>query len=309
MIGLIRRYVLTPFGLATLGALLLAGWALWSGGILDGTVASQVRTSSVYAAPGTGLNTDAAEKIIGNRRLVVILLKPGADLSAGCDQVKRAAAGTLVILLSRDGTEYDSYGCTLFSGSDKKHFGNAFVAEQLIANGINQFPDQPLNAVKVIALNFDELVQAGIIPGDSRTISPSFPRYLIAIAAIVAIVVGATLLYAVARRAGRVTAARQERRDRATDSRTLLSAATAAVAQQIIDLDTRYAATGITPRTPTKKKQPRRSPAAEYRALASQYTGLLDDIASADQAGDTDFAALTIRAEALSTRLNHLAGD
>jgi hypothetical protein len=303
----IRHYLLTPFGLAALGCLILAGWALWSGGIFDGAVATQVRTSSVYAAPGTGLNTAAAEKIIGNRRLVVILMKPGADLSAGCDEVKHAAKGTLVLLLSRDGTSYDSYGCTLFAGSDKKNFGNAFVAEQLIGNGIDQFAGDPLDAVKVIAINFDQLVRAGILPGEARTISPSFPRYLVAIAAIVAVLAGSGLLYAAARRAGRLTAARQARRDRAQDSRTVLSAATAAVAQQIIDLDGRFTAGALPTQRTAKKRRTAASPANDYRSIASDYTHLLDDVATADRAGETDFDRYVGRAEALAGKLRALA--
>jgi hypothetical protein len=98
-----RRFLLTPFSVVVTGCLLLAGWALWTGGIFDGPVARQVRGSSVYAAPGTGLDTAAAQRVIGNRRLVVVFLPPDADLGRGCDAVRRAAEGTLVVLLKRDG--------------------------------------------------------------------------------------------------------------------------------------------------------------------------------------------------------------
>ena len=284
------RWLTTPFVLAVLGCLVLAGWAVWSGGVLDGTVARQVRTSSVYAAPGVGLDVPAAEKVIGNRRLVVVMLRPGADLSGTCHRVERAAAGTLVLLLDRDGDRYDTYGCSELpdSGINGKHFGDAFVAETTIADGIDEFVDRPLGAVKVIAVNYDQLVKAGILPDDARTVSPSLPRYLVAIAAVAAVVAGSALLFATGRRAGRVAAVRRDRRDRATDSRTVLSAAAAMVAQQIIDLDPRFGT------------------AKEYREVAAAYTGLLDDVAAADRREETVYSTLTERAEALSQRLRAL---
>ncbi len=101
--GRVGAALATPFGLATLCCLILAGWALWAGGILDGAAASAVRTSSVYAASGVDLDVATAQKIVGNRRLVVIFARPGTDLRGGCHAVRRAAAGTLVLLLSRDG--------------------------------------------------------------------------------------------------------------------------------------------------------------------------------------------------------------
>jgi hypothetical protein len=285
------RWVTTPFVLAVLGCLVLAGWAVWSGGALDGTVARHVRTSSVYAAPGVGLDVAAAEKVIGNRRLVVVMLRPGADLSGGCGKLKRAAAGTLVLLLAPDGDRYDTYGCSQLpsSGPNGKHFGDAMVAETTIADGTDDFVDRPLEAVKVIAVNYDQLVKAGIVPDDSRTVSPSLPRYLVAIAAVVAVIAGSALLFGAGRRAGRVAAVRRARRDRATDSRTLLSAAAATVAQQIIDLDPRLGTT------------------TRYREVAAAYAGLLDDVAAADRSEETDYSALTQRAEALSQRLRSLA--
>jgi hypothetical protein len=285
-----RRWLTTPFVLAVLGCLVLAGWAVWSGGVLDGTVARAVRTSSVYAAPGVGLDVPAAQQVIGNRRLVVVLLGPGADLSGTCHKVERAASGTLVLLLDRDGDRYDTYGCSSLpdSGWNQKNFGKAMVAESDIADGIDEFVDRPLEAVKMIAVNYDQLVKAGIVPDDARTVSPSLPRYLVAIAAVAAVIAGSALLFAAGRRAGRIAAVRRDRRDRATASRTALSATAAVVAQQIIDLDRRFGK--LTP----------------YREVAAAYTRLLDDIAAADRREETDYSALTERAEALSQRLRAL---
>ncbi|MEE3919850.1 hypothetical protein V2I01_20865 [Micromonospora sp. BRA006-A] len=79
------RLVGTAFGRAVLACLVLAGWALWTGGILDGPAARQVRGSSVYAAPGVDLDRAAAERVIGNRRLVVLIMEPGADLREACE--------------------------------------------------------------------------------------------------------------------------------------------------------------------------------------------------------------------------------
>ena len=340
---MIRRLLLTPFGLATLACLVFAGWAVWSAGVFDGPVAATVRSSSVYAAPGTGLDTAAAQKMIGNRRLVVIMMKPGAKLADTCHAVRRAARGTLVLLFSRDGNDYDHYGCSQLPDALKKNFGKSVVAETTIADGIDQFVDDPLEAVKVMVVNYDQLAKAAIIPTDARTISPSLPRYLAAAAAIAAVVLGAAVLYFGAFRTARIAGARRVRRDQATDERTMLSAATALVAQQIIDLDARYSSAaaaqakrnkatnaklgveaGLTKRSRRGKLGTRlalanaRSRAAErstddpfltrYRQLSADYLDLVEDIAKADRRDDADVAALTRRAETLGAQLRTLAG-
>ena len=279
----------TPFGLAVVACLILAGWALWSGGILDGPIARQVRSSSVYAAPGVGLDQPAAERVIGNRRLVVIMLAPGTeDLRAGCDAARQAAKGTLVLVTTREGDEYDTYGCALLPGVDKENFGKAAVAETTIGSGIDGFADRPLEALKVIAINYDGLVKAGVVPDGARTISPSLPRYLIAAAAIAAVLLGAAGLYLTGRRAGRLAMAAGERRAAAVDAGSAVSAAAGVLAQQIIELDGRYSSS--------------RRFDKQYRRLVGDYTELLGDLA--EGAGD---GAMERRVEALSARCRKLA--
>ncbi|MFI5845976.1 hypothetical protein ACIA8K_40360 [Catenuloplanes sp. NPDC051500] len=275
----------TPFALALAACAALAGWALWTGGLADGPVARQVRTSSVYAAPGTGLDTAAAERVIGNRRLVVILLEPGADLPATCDDVRSAAAGTVVMLFSGD----DSYGCALI-GDEDDDFGKRFTAELTVANGVGQFDGRPLEAVKVMAVNYDMLVRSGTVPDGARVISPSLPRYLAAGGAVAGVLGGALALYATGRRAARAAETRRVRRDAATDARTAVSAAAASVAQQLLDLD----------------RSPRMTDAAfaaEYRSLAADYAGLLGDLTS-----EAPPERLAAHVEALSVRARALSG-
>ena len=286
----IRSFFGTAFGAAVLACLVLAGWALWSGGVLDGPIARQVRSSSVYAAPGVELDRPAAERILGNRRLVVAFLAPDADLRAACKSVHGAADGTLALMLKREGDEYDHYGCALLPDVDDENFGKAFVAETMIASGVDQFHDRPLDALKIIAVNYDKLVRTGAVPDGARTISPSLPRYLVAAAALVAVVIGAAGIYLGARRAGRLTALRRERLDAATDDRSALSASAGVLAQQIIDLDRRYATASP-------------SFAGKYRRLTREYTGLLATIA----AGGGSTRALTAQVEALSRRCRDLA--
>jgi hypothetical protein len=275
------RRLLTPFALAVIACLILAGWALWSGGILDGPIARQVRTSSVYAAPGTGLDQAAAERVIGNRRLAVILVKPGANLSSTCHDVGHAATGTLAVILSRKTDGYKSYGCASFGGD----FGKSLVAEQLIAQGIDGFTARPLDAVKVIVVNYDLLVKAGGVPDGARTISPSLPRYLVAIAALMAVLGGSAAVYLGGRRAGRAAAARDARREAVEDERMKASAAVGALAQRILDLDAG-----------------KRSPSAEhkFRRLAVDYAAL------AAEAGTLAPAVVTRRVAALDKQARTL---
>lgn len=282
----------TPFGLAVTACLILAGWALWSGGILDGPIARQVRSSSVYAAPGIALDRPAAERVLGNRRLVVIMLPPGTeDLRQGCDAARQAARGTLVLVMSRTGDEYDTYGCALLPGVRDENFGKAAVAETTIGAGIDSFADRPLDALKVVAVNYDGLVKAGIVPDGARTISPSLPRYLLAAAALAAVALTAVGLYAAGRRAGRAAVAGQEDRAAAADAATVTGAAAAVLAQQIVDLDRRQLTSG----RPKNFDQ-------QYRRLASDYADLLGDLT-----GDTDPARVAKRVAQLSERCRRLA--
>jgi hypothetical protein len=247
----------SPFGLAVLACLLLAGWALWSGGILDSAIARQVRSSSVYAAAGTGLDTEAAERVIGNRRLVVVLLPSGADRRGACKQVKRAAAGTLVLVLSKESDGFDTYGCASFEGE----FGKSFVSETFISQGIDGFTDRPLDAVKVAAVNYDRLVRVGSVPDGARTISPSLPRYLVAAAAIVAVLLGSAFVWLAGHRAGRLATDRQARREAIGDEQSRSAAGMAALAARIVELDGRT-------RSPKDEQR--------YRRLAVDYARLLD---------------------------------
>ncbi|WP_189082962.1 hypothetical protein, partial [Mangrovihabitans endophyticus] len=200
----LRRWFGTPYGLGVLGCLMLAGWAAWSGGLLDGPVARQVRASSVYAAPGAGVDRAAAQRIIGNRRLAVLLLAPGGDVRARCDDAQRATKGLVVVALSPGGDGFDTYGCSRLPGGDDENFGKSYVTEARITDGIDEFPDRPLEAVKVIVVNYDLLVRAGIVPDGARTVSPSLPRYLVAVAAVAAVLAGAAGVWAAGRRAARL---------------------------------------------------------------------------------------------------------
>mgnify|MGYP000562786161 FL=1 len=311
----LTRFIGTPFGLATLACLALAGWALWSGGALDGPIARDVRVSSVYAAPGVELDEPAAEQVIGNRRLVVLFLEPGADLRDGCRATERAADGTLVLALSRevDDDGYDTYGCAWLPGRDDANFGRAAVAETTIGRGADQFPDEPVEAVKVIVVNYDLLVRADIVPDGARTISPSLPRYLVAAAAVTAVGVGAASIWLAARRAGRLADRRRARRQQLADSRSRLSAAAAVLGQQIIDLDRRYAraergaASGK--RDAAGGTGERGDFVRRYRQLTMDYTDLLADIVAADRADRADVDRLTERLERLIGRGRELAGS
>lgn len=286
-----KRFFATPFGLAVVALLVLAGWATWTAGIFDGPVAKEVRSSSVYVAPGLDIDKAAAEKIIGNRRLVVVFLDRGADLSEGCDDTSGAADGTLVLLLSPGDDEFERYGCAHFPGDDDENFGKAFVAETRIAGGVDQFTDRPLEALKVIAVNYDSLVKAGVVPDGARTISPSLPRYLVAVAAVVAVVGGAVTMWVVGRRAGRLAAGHRAERDAAADARSSLNAKAAVLARQIIDLDGRY------PRADNEFR-------GKYRQLAADYAELARDLTDGEVEPELGpkVDGLTTRARALAEK-------
>ncbi|WP_341716181.1 hypothetical protein QQG74_19425 [Micromonospora sp. FIMYZ51] len=301
MTATLRRWlgnlVGTRFGRAVLACLALAGWALWTGGIFDGPIAREVRSSSVYVAPGVDLDRAAAERAIGNRRLVVLLMAPGDDLRAACRQTERAAAGTVVLVMSRAGDDWDTYGCSRIAQHDDRDLGRAIVVETTIGQGTDAFVDQPVEAVKMIVLNYDRLVRAGIVPDGARTISPSLPRYVLAGAAVGGVVAGATMLWLIGRRAGRLADAQRARRTARADDRAALTAATAALAQQIIDLDQRYA------------NRPGGDARPAFLRLASDYTRLLDDVTAVDGDDETAVRQLRRQVDAISQRAARLAGE
>jgi hypothetical protein len=285
----VQQFIGTPFGLATLGLLVLAGWAAVTAGVFDGPIGRGARSSSVYIAPGIDVDKAAAEKIIGNRRLVVAFLERDADLSEGCDDTEGAADGTLVVLLRPDGDEFKHYGCAHFPGDDDENFGKAFVAETRIASGADQYVDRPLEALKVITVNYDALVKAGVVPDGARTMSPSLPRYLVAVAAIGAVIGGAVTMFVAGRRVGRLAAGHRAERDTSADVRSSLNAKAAVLAKYIIDLD------GRVPRADKKFGR-------DYRKLAADYAELAEDLT----AGELD-PGLSDRVDALTTRARALA--
>ncbi|WP_329048846.1 hypothetical protein OG738_39875 [Amycolatopsis sp. NBC_01488] len=234
----------------------------------------------------------AAERV--NRRLVVAFLEPGTDLAGTCDGLGTAADGTLALMLCRDGDDFKRYGCSRLPGDDAGAFGKSFVSEQLIGNGVDGFTDRPLEALKVAVVNYDLLVKTGQVPDGARTVSPSLPRYLVAAAAVTAVVLGAAALYLAGRRAARTTLARRERRDAAADAHAGLAAATAVLAQQIIDLDTRYA---------RESRSEKSGFARGYRRLVADYTALLPALG----ADHPDVPALTGRVEEMLRRSRKLA--
>ncbi|RIV41186.1 hypothetical protein [Micromonospora radicis] len=285
------------FGGAVLGCLVLAGWAVWSGGILDGPIAREVRSSAVYVAPGVDLDRGAAERIIGNRRLVVLLMEPGHDLPSACGQTERAAAGTVVLAMSRAGEDWATYGCSRLPRHDNRDLGRAIVVETTIDQGTDALVDQPLEALKMVVLNYDRLVRAGLVPDGARTISPSLPRYLLAGAAVGGVLAGTTTLWLIGRRAGRLAEARQARRVGHADGRAALTAATAALAQQIVDLDQRFGG----------RAGARVRPA--YLRLAGDYARLLDEVTAVGPGDERAVRRLRGEVDTLSRRASRLADE
>jgi len=98
---LIRRLFASPFGLAVLGCLLLAVWALWSGGILDGPVARKVRSSSVYAAPGTQAESYPVAIDEANAHAILIGHDVALDCGAGLPLEAPSAAAGIALVTSQ----------------------------------------------------------------------------------------------------------------------------------------------------------------------------------------------------------------
>lgn len=292
----------TPYRWVLICCLLLAGWALWSGGIFDSQLASTMRGSSVYADSAYHLDTAAAQQVIGNRRLAVVFLDTADSTIAAdtCKDLHRAADGALVVIVYAKDGELKNYGCSLLPGAgDDKNFGKSFVAESEIATGISGFLDAPLDAVKTMAIKYDALAQAEIVPQDARVFQVSAPRYLLALTAIGAVIVGAALVYVSSRRAGRAIADSVDETIAEGDEQVDLNATMAGIAGTILQVDGRFSAPG----------DESAGWLADYRKMATDYTALAADIARHAEEKDTEPAsALVSRASALAERAAALAG-
>ncbi|GAB3307887.1 hypothetical protein EK0264_07280 [Epidermidibacterium keratini] len=175
--------------------LVLGGVALWGAGVLDSAIAREVRVSNAYVEDGVEIDEAEAEQIIGNRNLVVIYLdgELGSRGSDVCDAVSSAAAGSFVAIVDE---QMRMYGCSLMPGEDESdEFGKGYVAETTMRTGIRSVADDPIQATRVLASNFDGLVRAGIAPESAREITVPYSRYLIAGIALGTVVIGALLVY------------------------------------------------------------------------------------------------------------------
>lgn len=274
------RFVGSPFGVAVVGLLVLAGWAVSSAGLFEGELARQVRGSSVYVAPGVDVEAEAAERVVGNRRLVVVFLDRDGDFRQACEETEGAAAGTLVVFFKPGEGEFDHYGCGHFADDDE--FGKAYVSETVVPQGADQFLARPLDAVKVLVVNYDSLVRSGTVPDGARAIEPSLPRYLLAGAAVLTVVGGAVTVFLGGRRMGRLTARYRDGGEVVSDARASVRAKAAVLAGYIIDLD-------------------RRAGREEHRKLAADFAEL-----AAELSGEVT-PELVARVEALTVRARDLA--
>ena len=283
------------FRVAVAACLVLSGWALWTGGILDNAAARQVRSTTFYAAPDVQVDRPAAERIIGNRRLTVLLYGPGEDLREACDDVRRAADGTLVLAMSvsGEGDGYETYGCSLLPGAGDENFGRAFVAETTVSRGVDQFPGRPLEALKAVVVNFDQLAKSGTVPSEARTITPSLPRYLIAGAAVLAVLLGSLGAWVAGRRVARLTARRSASREETDDEQAIVRAAAGVLARKVVELD------GYALRLPPAQREKFES---RYREWAVDCTEVLGQATSGDP------AELTKKLDRLNERADRLVG-
>lgn len=214
----------------------LAGYSLWAAGITDSAVAKDVRGSSVYVGATWTIDQPAAEAVVGNRRLVVMFIDEPRP-SPACDDVGRAAAGTLAVIVYRDRddpTDTDIYGCSLIPGlTADENLGRAAVVETKISAGAEGMVE-PIDLLKVVAANFDNLVRLDYLPGDARSIEASAPRYLLAFTALGAVVLGAAAAWFLGRRAGRELADHEGEGTELADRRAELDAELAGLAGQLL---------------------------------------------------------------------------
>ncbi|MEJ7650152.1 MAG: hypothetical protein WKF57_14140 [Nakamurella sp.] len=232
----VRRWVIG----IVVALLAIGGWALVTGGVFDSPVAHTVRSASIWSDPAVGLDDAAARQVIGDRRLVIVVRAANATPSArdACRDLDAAAEGTVVVILTAEADDWATYGCQYLFDSDDD-LGRAAVIEERVSTGVGAFPGRPLDAVRTIVVNYDLLVAFDRIPGDARTFRPSLPRYVLAGAALAAVVFGAVGIWWAARRAGRSLGATAAVDQVDSDHRAVLSTAMTAIAHGLLRVDSR----------------------------------------------------------------------
>lgn len=217
----------------------LVATCLWGAGVFDSPIKEDIRVSNVYVEDGVDVDEQEAEKIVGNRHLVIIYLDGPLGERGGevCDDVTPVAEGSIVAIVD---DELDMYGCALIPGRDDENFGKAYVTESVIRYGTGALVDAPQEAAKVMAANFDRLVAAGLAPQEARAIDPPFSRYIIAGIALGVLVLGALVTHLRGRRVAHLQADALERRAAVRGRLAERDSALAAAGVRILELDERY---------------------------------------------------------------------
>lgn len=218
--------------------------SLWGAGVFDSEIAQDVRVSNVYVDDGVDLDEQQAEKIVGNRHLVIVYVAGKLNGPAICDDLQSVADGSIVMIVDQ---ELHSYGCALLPGRDEENFGKAYVAETTMRYGIRTLADDPLAATKAMVSNFDTLVTAGIAPQEARAITPPLSRFIIAGIALGTVVLAALTSHLRSRRLAHLQADALERRATARGRLAERDTALASAGTRILALDEKYRDTSSIP--------------------------------------------------------------
>lgn len=232
----IKRSARTSNAVAATLCLILVGLSLYLAGIFDSKINKTIRESPVYAEPGSRIDADAAERIVGNRQLILIYLATdlgdrGSDI---CEDAEKVANGNLVVII---GDDLDTYGCALIPDRDGDKSGNAFVAESAIDDGLTYLDDDINETPKTMVATFDRLVVRGLLPKESRSITPAFSRLALAGITLGGLAVCGLALYVNGRRVGTIVAGRESERRRIAGRTAERDVLLASIASQILEAD------------------------------------------------------------------------
>ncbi|WP_153506589.1 cation:proton antiporter [Cumulibacter manganitolerans] len=245
--------------------------AVSGAGVLDDDIQRDIRLSNVYVAPGVDVEEAAAERIVGNRNLVVVYLDGDlGDRGSGvCDSLSGIAKGSFVAILDED---LDMYGCSLLPGADEENLGKAYVAETVMRFGVEMVAEEKIQSARVLASSYDRAVAAGLAPQEAREIRAPFARYLVAAIALGTALVGSLAVYWRGRRLGHAFADATLADAGLRGRRLQRDAALASVGVRLLEADDVIRAIAAKPHDERTAGDRRRL--ATFERLASSYSRL-----------------------------------
>lgn len=274
-----RRRSTSPFRLALVAGIMLAGWLVWPQITLPfssvAPIISTLQSDSVFIEDGATVPADTAERVretLGRRPAAMIVLAQNSAFTDRPLDICTAVADHLddvEVMVSRVGKGF----VTQCQGSDLPVLVDGDGFDAGLGSSLDRmtwmFDDDIPGQAEQLALLMDAAVKGGRLADTERTFSAPATAWLAAGGIVVAVIGGAVLLFWGVRTGGRIVMERRRRRAELTARYADVDAVVSEAALALLDID---------------PQDPDRTAAAAR--LAADYRAVLDDLEKADSVDD-----------------------